>query len=167
MPALKITHLFGLMVIFLLISCRAQHTQIEGLPAQVHEMIFDQQAQELLVKTERGVFRYSDQGIFIQAARPKLERRFEVLKLQQEHLSNSGSAGKTIVEDIAPTPWGMVSYNSQTRELFVSSSASYPRLIATGLERPEQALYVPVNGRLYLTLPEARKMLSVILRPAL
>lgn len=162
MAILKINHLFIPLIVALLLSCRAQHAQVETLPAQVQEMIFDQEAQELLVKTERGVFRYSDQGTFIQAARPQLERRFEILKRQ-----SAFKASGAVMEDIAATPWGMVRYNPQTRELFVSSTASYPRLIATGLERPGQALYVPITGRLYLALPQTNKMLSVILRPAL
>jgi len=143
-----------------LIGCKTNYASRSPLPFYAEEMLYDEGASELLVKTPAGVMRYGAEGKLIQGPRENLIERFETLK------KTSVSKAPASVVDLAQTPLGLISYQAQSKSLFISHPNSYPRLILANIEQPKNIVYSRATGRLFLTLESEKALLSLILRPS-
>lgn len=157
-----VTMFFG---IFILTSCRGNNVKVAELPHAVRAMVFDESSSELLVSTPLGVMRYGADGELIQGPRESLLARFEEVRTEQGKTGPQKSPAS--ITQLAQTPFGVVSYDEKERNLYLTNYGSYPRLIVSNIERPQDIVYSRVSGRLFFSLAKNQTLMTLLLRPAI
>lgn len=154
-----------LVLLFLLVSCKGHNVKQSNLSHQINGVVFDEDAQELLVDTKAGVMRYGVDGELINGPREALRSRFTETKerIRMDQATKSPAS----ISELAHTPYGVVSYDEVARNLYLMNPGSYPRLIISNIERPSDIVFSKISGRLFFALNESQSMLTLYLRPAL